>query len=267
MWRAPRDADAAHAADHGLEREPVDRRAFALRTLGDVLVHGERERHVACDHQVVEQRVAAAHRNAVLRHQLAEEADTFFLAHVHGHRGVPLRHASLEAELALPLGIEQVLIGARKVLLAHEVRVVGLDPERQVSRGPAAMRALRATEKLHAMRRRHRLQYFLAVERLHLERRGVHRIEIVPSGAGLDHGALQHLFRCRAPELHVDAIALLESGGQAGQVLLGKARVQHERAFRRRRRDDLLQPVSALVAQQGRVLRKRRRRDGQAQEK
>jgi len=81
-----RDAGSAHAADRRLEHDPVDWRAFALRALDDVLVHGERKRHVPRDHEVVEQRMAAAHRDAVLCHQLAEEADAFLFAHVRHDR-------------------------------------------------------------------------------------------------------------------------------------------------------------------------------------
>src|SRR6266545_2717127 len=65
--------------DRGRKHEPVERRPLLLELLGGEIVDGERERHFARGHHLREKAVPSAHRQAVLRHQLAEQAQAFFL--------------------------------------------------------------------------------------------------------------------------------------------------------------------------------------------
>src|SRR5437667_8803310 len=84
--------------------------------------------------------MALAHRHAVPRHQLAEEFYARIAAELLGHGPEPLLILGLDAELALPLGIEQVAVAAGQILLFDEVRVVRLDPDRQDRRHPFPVR-------------------------------------------------------------------------------------------------------------------------------
>src|SRR3990172_5468051 len=87
---------------------PVDGRALAFRVFRQVVVHRERHGHIAGDHHVVEQRMALPHRDAVLRHQVAEELDTGLSAQFFRHAPEPLLVLCFDAELALPLPSNQL---------------------------------------------------------------------------------------------------------------------------------------------------------------
>src|SRR5712692_298840 len=91
--------------------------------------------------------------------------------------------------------------------------------------------------------------------RLHFERGGVDRIDLVAPGRRFGEGPLQHFLGPGAPDFDLDAVFLFERDGQGRQVFFGKARVQGKRAFLLRRRDELPRPVRAVVAQERSILR------------
>src|SRR5437762_12686985 len=80
--------------------------------------------------------MALAHRHAAARYQLTEELYAWIAAELLGHGPEPLLILGLDAELALPLGIELVAVAAGQVLLLDEIRVVCLHPDRQDRRHP-----------------------------------------------------------------------------------------------------------------------------------
>src|SRR5205085_7849265 len=184
--------------------------------------------------------------------------DAFLLAHVRDQGRIPVGHARLDAELAFPAGIEQVLVAARQLVLPHHLGVVGLYPEREIGRDPAAMRAERPFEELRAVRWRDRLEDFLAIERLHLERGGMDGIDVMAAGGRFGHRALQDFLGGGAPYLDLDAGALLERAEERRQILVRKARVERQRAFLARRGKAALGPIGALVAKKRGVLGERR---------
>src|SRR2546422_5409142 len=94
--------------------------------------------------------MALAHRHAIARHQLAEEFYARIAAEFLGHGPEPLLVLGLDAELALPLGIEQVAVAAGQVLPFDEVRVVRLHPDRQDRRRRTTRRSEEHTSELQS---------------------------------------------------------------------------------------------------------------------
>ena len=251
MRRAARDADRVGAGHCGLEREPVDRRALFLRLLGHVVVYGERERHFAGDHHVVEQRVPGAGGDPVLRDEVAEELEPLLApAHHVDHRGEPVLILRLDAELALPPGVEEIPVRPRQVFLPDELRVVDLHPHREERGGPFAVRRHRAGLQILVHRRIHRLQDLLARKRLHLGRTEMDQVHVVLPCGRLGERALQHLVGARAPDVDLDAVLRFEGLDQRRLVLLGESGVHRERAIFLRRRDDPLHAVGAAVVEE-----------------
>src|SRR5204863_9218810 len=73
MRRALGGRNAVWPRDRFADGKPLDRRALLLELLGLVVVDGQRERHLAGHHELRKQRMALAHRNAVLLHDIAKE--------------------------------------------------------------------------------------------------------------------------------------------------------------------------------------------------
>src|SRR5438445_208330 len=119
--RLLRDGGAVGDADRGADHEPVDRRALFLRLLDAVLIDRQGERYFPGGDQVREQRMAAAHRDAVRGDELPPELDALVLSHVGNHGGEPLVVVAFDRELAFPLGREEVFPPARQLLLLHLV--------------------------------------------------------------------------------------------------------------------------------------------------
>jgi hypothetical protein len=84
-------------------------------------------------------------------------------------------------------------------------------------------------------------------------------VHVVSAGARLGHRALQHLVGAGAPDVHLDAVLLLERPEDDRQVLLGDGRVEGDRALLLRRGRDLLEAIRALVV--GHPLRGYRQRE------
>jgi hypothetical protein len=122
-----------------IKREPIDRPAFALELLGRVVEHGQRQRHLAHRHQIGEQRVPLAHREAVALGDVAKEFEALLLPHHLDETGEPVRVISLDRNLALPFRIEQVLIALRQVGLLHQIGVVGWDQHIQTEARPGSI--------------------------------------------------------------------------------------------------------------------------------
>ena len=92
------------------------------------------------------------------------------------------------------------------------------------------------------------------MQRLHFERGGVDRIDLVALGRRFGEGSLQHFLGPGAPDLDLDVVFFLEQDGQGRQVFFGEARIQRERALLLRRSDQPPGPVRAAVAQERRIL-------------
>src|SRR5437763_16283308 len=108
------------------------------------------------------------------------------------------------------------------------------------------------------------------MQRLHFERGGVERIDLVALGRRFGEGSLQNFLGPGAPDPDLDVVFFLEQGGQGRQVFFGEAGVQRERALLLRRGDQPPSPVRAAIAQERRILggggqgrRQRRQEQGQ----
>src|SRR2546429_8806518 len=119
--------------------------------------------------------MALAHGDAVARDQLPEKLYARIAAEFFRDGPEPLLILRLDAELALPLGIEQVAVAAGQVLLLDEIRVVYLHPDRQDRRHPFPVRRHSARNELLEMRRSDRLKNLLAMQCFHFR------------GAEMDH--------------------------------------------------------------------------------
>ena len=97
------------------------------------------------------------------------------------------------------------------------------------------------------MDRAHLLQQQLPVHRLHLGRRNRGRIEVPAVRARFGRGALQDLDGGGAPDVHLDAVALVEIGGERSHVLFRDRGVQSERAFLLRPGDEPLEALGPAV--------------------
>src|SRR5437879_2486288 len=74
MRRPPHDGDAVGSRHRRTDREPLDRRALGFELLGLVVVDRQRERHLAGDHELRQQGVPPAHRDAGGRDDFPEDA-------------------------------------------------------------------------------------------------------------------------------------------------------------------------------------------------
>src|SRR5438874_5769334 len=86
MRRPAREPEAVGPCNRRRDHEPVERRALALELLGGEVVHRERERHLARGDEICEQRMAAAHRDAAHRDEIAEKAQSLGLPEPRTHR-------------------------------------------------------------------------------------------------------------------------------------------------------------------------------------
>src|SRR5215471_6752783 len=110
MRGAARDAGALEARNGRWNRDPVERRTALLELLGAERIGGEREWHLAGDDQIGEQRVAAAHRDAVGGDDVAKELQPARLAQAADQRTEPVAVGRLDAEPALPARIKQIVV-------------------------------------------------------------------------------------------------------------------------------------------------------------
>ena len=183
----------------------------------------------------------SADRDAVDGGQVAEELEPCLAAahHVHDRRE-PVLILRLDAQLALPLRVEQVRVRFRQLVLLHAASCCRPAPRRRAASRPTAVRAApsraagrRATGDVD------RQQDVLARQRLHLGRAEVdrHRRRIAspppppPCAAG----------PCRSRRARRSTLTpYFASKGltQRRQVFLGNGGVEGERAFLPRRGGD-----------------------------
>src|SRR2546426_12094560 len=194
--------------------------------------------------------MALAHRHAVARHQLAEEFYARIAAEFLGHGPEPLLVLGLDAELALPLGIEQVAVAAGQVLLFYEVRVVRLYPDRQDRRRPFPVRRHSARNELLEMWRSDRLKNLFAMQCFHFRGAEMDHVGFETPRGGFTQGALQHLVGAGAPDIDLDAILFLEGSDDGDKVLLRDGRVESDRSFFPGGSEQLRVAIGALILEQ-----------------
>jgi len=85
------------------------------------------------------------------------------------------------------------------------------------------------------------------VHRLHFRAVGLGDVHGVPVGARLGQDALQHLLGTRAPHAHLDAVFLLEGGGDGPDIVGLRRGVEIELAFLLRALDQPWQAVRPVV--------------------
>src|SRR5207237_9575083 len=106
---------AFEPGDRRRNRRPIERRAALLELRGAERIDRERERHLAGDDEIGQQRVALAHRNAVGGDDAAKQLQAAVLAEAVDHGAEPVAVLRLDAEPALPSRIEQVVVASRKL--------------------------------------------------------------------------------------------------------------------------------------------------------
>ena len=99
------------------------------------------------------------------------------------------------------------------------------------------------------------LEQPLAVERLHLRAVGLDDVAGESPGARLRDRTLHDLLAGRPPELGLDAVLLLEGGGQRHRVLRVERRVDGDDAFLARAREDAALPIAGLQHVEGAMRR------------
>src|SRR6266852_4457344 len=124
---------------HRIDREPVDGRALLLGLLDHVAVDSERERHLARYDHVGQNRIAAAHGQAVARRDLPEELRAFFLAQILEQAAIPFAAFRFHAQHASPSGLEQIGPALRQILPFDRMGVIRLHEDVDELRSPAAM--------------------------------------------------------------------------------------------------------------------------------
>ena len=160
-----------------------------------------------------------AHREAVSHDDVAEKPQAPVLADFLDHHREPVDVLGLDAQAPFPLRVEKVLVGLGKLLLLHQVRVVGVDEHVETRPDPFAVRPDRLGHEVREMRRVRPLQQLLAVQRLELGTVGLDDIEVEAAGACLRDDALHHLFGARAPELQLHPVLLVERRGERIEIL------------------------------------------------
>src|SRR5205807_9357026 len=122
--RTPREADAERLRDHGLHRDPVDRRARALARLRAARVHRESHGYLARDDQLGEKRVSAAHVGPHLG-EAVEEPHAALFAPVLDDPGEPYDVAGLQADAAFPFRLEETFVAPGQLVATHQAGVIG----------------------------------------------------------------------------------------------------------------------------------------------
>ena len=176
--------------------------------------------------------MAEADRHAVARHQVAEESQALVAAaHDVDDGREPVLVLRLDAELAFPLGIEQVGVGPGQLVPREQLRVVGLHPHRQQRRRPLLVRRNRAGLQVGVDGHVDRQQDLLARERLHLGRAEMDDVDVVSSRGGFGRRPLEHAIRTGTPDGDLDAVFRFEGLDESRQVLFGDRGVERQRAF------------------------------------
>ena len=237
--------------------EPVDRRAVVLELLGLVIVDGQRERHFARHHQIDEQGVALAHRHAVGRDDVAEQLESLGLAEVADDAGKPVDILGLDAELAFPLRVQQVVIRFRHVLFFDQLGVVSAGENVEPGADPFAVRQYRLRQQVGEVGRFHFDQQFFPVQRFHLRPVGLEDVGVEAAAVRLGGRALHDVFRARAPHPDFHAVFFLERRRHDTHVVDRRGVVDGEHAFFFGAFDQPPRAVRALISRDFRGGRRR----------
>ena len=111
MWRIQSEANAVHTRHRGLQEDGRDRCAGLVELAHAEHIGRHGEGHFSGCDQIGEQGMALAHLKTVLLRNVAEQLQPLGFTHMFHHGGEPVGVASLDGNLALPLGVEQVFIG------------------------------------------------------------------------------------------------------------------------------------------------------------
>ncbi len=261
MRRAPGDADAFKARDDGRKAEPIDRRPLLFQLLDAVGVSRDRKRHFAGDDEVRQQGMALAHRYAVGGHDAAEQAEAAFLSQLTHQRTEPVAVVGLDTQLALPFGIEEIVIAFRKFVPFDQPRIVRADEHVEPRPGPLAMSGQRRRIEIAQCRRFYLLKQLLPMKRFHCSAARLENIRIEAAGTRLGHSALDDLFRACAPHPNLDAVFLLEGIAQNRHVLEVRRGINRDSAGFPCARNQLLSPVRPRIGRDLRAGRGRRLRE------
>src|SRR5216684_7574089 len=79
----------------------------------------------------------------------------------------PIRIVRLDAKLALPARVREILVALRQVLFSYQPGVVGERENVETRAHPLAVRTDRGGDQIRQMRRLHSLRQLLAVQHLH----------------------------------------------------------------------------------------------------
>ena len=230
-----------------IKREPVDRCAFALELLGRVVKGRQRQRHLAHRHQIGEQRVTLADREAVGLGDVAKELEALLLPHHLDETGEPVGIVGLDRNPAFPFRIEQVLVALRQVGFLHQIGIVGGDQHIQTEARPGSIGWDRGRHQVGEIGRLDLGEELLGIQRLHGGRVVEHEINVVAPGACLVEDALADVLGAGAIEIDLDPVFLLEGGDERGVVLGRSVRIERDRALALGAFDQALGAVRALV--------------------
>jgi hypothetical protein len=103
------------------------------------------------------------------------------------------------------------------------------------------------------------VEQVLTEQRLHLGAIRLDHVTREAAGARLGHRSLQHLLAARAPQFRLDAVPLLERGGQGHRVLRIQRRVDDDDPFLARAGEHALLPIGGLELVDASMRRLRRR--------
>src|SRR5207247_9022012 len=102
----------------------------------------QRERHLAGDHELRQQGMPPAHRDAVGRDDFPEDAYAARLPELGEDPRKPIGIVRLDAELALPSRVREILVALRQVLFSDQPGVVGERETVETRAHPLAVREI-----------------------------------------------------------------------------------------------------------------------------
>ncbi len=247
MRRRARDGHSVRTRDRGGDHGPVDWRAFLLQLLRGVVVDGERQGHLSRCHEIGEERVPLADRDAVRVYDLAEKLQALGLAHVAHDPGEPVGILRFDAELSLPLRIEEVAVALWKILFLDEAGVVSERKNVQPRGGPFAMGEHGLRDEIGQKGRVHRLEQLLALKRFEFDAIGVDDIDGEAPCPRFRRDALAKFLGAAPPRGRLDPVLLLEGGRERRHVLDRHGGVDRQRAFPLGSFDQHLFPIGSHV--------------------
>ena len=217
-----RNADPDRKGEQRRKRQRLQRRPGKRQLVGLVTVDGERQRHFARHDEIGQERMALAQRHAIGGDDLVEKVDRILLAPHAGDAHEPhVGILGLDAELALPFRIGEVVVTRRRLRLGDEIGIIGGGDDVDAIDDPFAMRRDRSGNEVGERRRGDLLQHMLALQRLHVRPRDLHHIEIEAVGLQFGERPLANIGGTAAPDPDLQAIFLLEAGKDAGHVCDG----------------------------------------------